>query len=522
MNVATVITRWADRYPEREALVCGDRRVSYQTLERRIERAARLVDDLGVVKGDRVALLMDNSIEFLEVYFALTRLGAWCVPLNTRLTADELTYFLNHCEALAVVYDATYEPTIRGCAERCSALAHFVCVGGWRWERAVDYDRVMDAGDTGDDGAHLGQESSGLDDIQAVMYTSGSTSQPKGAMLTNGNWLWNAMAMISTLSPENLAVNACAVPLFHTAGVQTNTFPTLVAGGKVVIIPTAGGFDAAVLARAIEVEKVRFVYMAPTMWAALAKLEDLDSYNFESLSLPLAAGGVVAGTTVKRLAEVLNEPLLYAYGLTEAAPLVSVLTRDDAPKHPGSVGKPVVTVDVRTVDDLSQDVAVGEVGEIIVRGPNVFSGYLNNPEATALGLRDGWLYTGDLGRFDNQRALYFVDRKKDMIKSGGQNVYAAEVEEVLTLHADVMQAAVIGVPDEKWSEAVTAVVVLRPGSTTGERELIEHCRARMASYKKPQRITFVEQMPTLATGKVDKVTVRRIYTSVLGKGAIDG
>ncbi|MDA8373779.1 MAG: AMP-binding protein, partial [Actinomycetota bacterium] len=356
-----------------------------------------------------------------------------------------------------------------------------------------------------------GEDEAGLDDVQAIMYTSGSTSQPKGAVLTNGNWLWNAMAMSSTLSAENLRINACAVPLFHTAGVQTNTFPTLVVGGKVVIIPTAGGFDAAVLARAIETEKVRFVYMAPTMWSAVAKLEDLDSYNFESLSLPLAAGGVVAGTTVRRLAEVLKEPLLYAYGLTEAAPLVSVLTRDDAPKYPGSVGKPAITVDVRIVDESGQDVPAGEVGEIIVRGPNVFRGYLNNPDATAQGLRDGWLYTGDLGRFDDDRALYFIDRKKDMIKSGGQNVYAAEVEEVLTQHSDVVQASVIGLPDEKWSEIVAAVVVLRPGSATGERELIEHCRARMASYKKPQRMIFVEELPTLATGKVDKVTLRRIY-----------
>jgi acyl-CoA synthetase (AMP-forming)/AMP-acid ligase II len=175
------------------------------------------------------------------------------------------------------------------------------------------------------------------------------------------------------------------------------------------------------------------------------------------------------------------------------------------------VGKPVITVDVRIVDDSSQDVPVGEAGEIIVRGPNVFRGYLNNPDATSHGLRDGWLYTGDLGRFDDDRALYFVDRKKDMIKSGGQNVYAAEVEEVLTQHFDVMQAAVIGLPDERWSEVVTAVVVLRPGKTIDESELIEHCRARMASYKKPQRMFFVEELPTLATGKVDKVTLRRMY-----------
>ena len=508
MNVATVIERWAERYPEREALVCGERRVTYGALDRRVATAASLMRHLGIGKGDRVALLMDNSIEFLEVYFALARLGAWCVPLNTRLTADELTFFLTHSAALVVVYDARYEGTVVRCAERCSGLAHFLAVGGRQWSQAVDYDALMES-EKGD--GRRGALEPGLDDVQAVMYTSGSTSQPKGALLTNGNWLWNAMAMISTLSAENLRVNACAVPLFHTAGVQTNTFPTLVEGGKVVIIPTAGGFDAAVLARAIEAERVRFVYMAPTMWSALAHLEGLDGYDFQSLSLPLAAGGVVAGTTVKRLAEVLREPLLYAYGLTEAAPLVSVLIREDALRYPGSVGKPAVTVEVRIVDDAGRELPIGEVGEIIVRGPNVFSGYLNNPEATAQGLRDGWHYTGDLGRLDSGRALYFVDRKKDMIKSGGQNIYAAEVEEVLTQHPDVVQAAVIGVPDEKWNEAVMAVVVLRPGSIAREEELIEHCRSRMASYKKPQRIALVEAMPTLATGKVDKVTLRRIY-----------
>ncbi len=508
MNIATVIERWADRYPDREALVCGDRRATYQELESRVEKAAGIVANLGIAKGDRVAILMDNSIEFLEVYFALTRLGIWCVPLNTRLTADELTYFLNHSEALGVVYDIAHEPAIRTCAGRCPALAHFISVGGCEWSTALDYDTAMSGAE---EVTSLGANEADLDDVQAIMYTSGSTSQPKGAMLTNANWLWNAMVMSSTLSPENLRVNACAVPLFHTAGVQTNTFPTLSVGGKVVIIPTAGGFDAAVLARAIETEKVRFVYMAPTMWTAVSKLEDLDDYDFESLSLPLAAGGVVAGTTVRRLGEVLKEPLLYAYGLTEAAPLVSVLTREDALKYPGSVGKPVITVDVRVVDDSGRDVPVGEVGEIIVSGPNVFRGYFSNPDATSQGLRDSWLYTGDLGRFDDDRALYFVDRKKDMIKSGGQNVYAAEVEEVLTQHSNVMQAAVIGLPDEKWSEIVTAIIVLRTGNATSERELIEHCRSRMASYKKPQRMIFVEELPTLATGKVDKVSLRRIY-----------
>ncbi len=511
MNISTVIERWAERYPGREALVCGPRRVSYGELDLRIERAATLFATLGITRNDRVALVMDNSIEFLEVYFGLTRIGAWCVPLNTRLTTAELTYFLTHSEAVAVVYDRAYEQAIKSCADACSLLDHFISVGDKddrEWDRAVDYCAPVAVRDRG---WYLGQGASGLDDIQGVMYTSGSTSQPKGAMLTNANWIWNAMALNVMLSPENLRVNACAVPLFHTAGIQTNTFPSLAIGGTVVIIPTAGGFDASVLARAIQSERVRFVYMAPTMWSALAKLADLDSYDFSSLSLPLAAGGVVAGTTVKRLAEVFDEPLLYAYGLTEAAPLVSVLTREDAPRYPGSVGKPVVTVDVRVVDETGDELPVGEVGEIIVSGPNVFRGYLNNAEATAQGLRDGWLYTGDLGRFDDERALYFVDRKKDMIKSGGQNVYAAEVEDVLTRHPEVLQASVIGVADEKWSEAVTAVVVLMPGSAAGEQELIEFCRANMASYKKPQRMIFVDELPTLATGKIDKVALRRIY-----------
>ncbi len=508
MNIATVIERWADRYPDREALVCGDHRATYKEFENRIERSVSILTDLGVFKGAKFAMLMDNSIEFLEIYFALARLGAWCVPLNTRLTVDELVYFFNHSGALGVAYDFAFERVVRACAARCPALTRFLSVTGSEWQEAVDYD---EAAPSESKGLRVGDPEPGLDDVQAIMYTSGSTSQPKGAMLTNGNWLWNAMAMSLTLSAENLRINACAVPLFHTAGVQTNTFPTLVAGGKVVIIPTAGGFDAAVLARAIEAERVRFVYMAPAMWSAMAKLEDLDDYDFESLDLPLAAGGVVAGTTDRRLAEVLKAPLLYAYGLTEAAPLVSVLTREDAPKYPGSVGKPAVTVNVRIVDDAGQDVATGEVGEIIVSGPNVFRGYFNNPDATAYGLRNGWLYTGDLGRFDSERALYFVDRKKDMIKSGGQNIYAAEVEEVLTQHPDVAQAAVIGLPDEKWSEIVTAIVLLRPGKGASEHELIEHCRSRMASYKKPQRVIFVEELPTLATGKLDKVALRRIY-----------
>ncbi|PSR23211.1 MAG: o-succinylbenzoate--CoA ligase [Sulfobacillus acidophilus] len=509
MNCATVLDYWANYQPNREAVICASRRITYHTLRFRVQKLVKGFVKLGVRKGDKVALLMDNSVEMLEINFALSTIGACMVPLNFRLRAEDIHFFARHSDAIGLIYHGFLEESIASLAVSDLGL-RWICRVGQGSRDCLLYEDLMSHDD-----AVLSLDVSGdMDDVQAIMYTSGSTGEPKGAMLTNGNWIWNAVGFNLILGAEALKVGVVAIPMFHTAGLHAIVFPVLFGGGTVIILPLRHGFNARDLAMAIAKESVTYTYMAPEMWTMLAQLPDSQAYDLSSMQRCLSAGGVLPVKTHDTLLSSYGLDVAKCYGLTEAGPLVTITTPAMQAINADTVGQPVSFCDVRLVDDEDRDVPVGEVGECIIRGPNVSQGYFKSPDVTRAYNKEGWAHTGDLLRMDENHLYYFVSRKKDMIKSGGENIFATEVEEVLNRHPKIAESAVIGVPHPKWGEGIKALIVVVGNDVLTADDVWEYCRVSMAGYKKPQFIEFVDAIPKLVTGKVDKVSLRRRYGSV--------
>ena len=511
MNCATVLDYWADYQPDREAVICQSYRITYQALRSRVNQLAHGLLGLGVRKNDKIALLLDNSIEMVETNFALSKIGACMVPLNFRLRTEDIQFFVRHSEAVGLIYHDFLETQVVGEATVDLGLRWICRVGEGNFGTHLSYENIMGNGARE---KSPGLPDADMDDIQAIMYTSGSTGQPKGAMLTHGNWIWNAIGFNLILGADTLKVGAVAIPMFHTAGLHAIVFPVLFGGGTVVVLPLRHGFSPSDLASAIAGESVTYTYMAPEMWTMLAHDSQSQSYDFSSMQRCLSAGGVLPEKTHETLLRNVGLDVAKCYGLTEAGPLVTISTPTMQAANGDAVGQPVSFCDVRLVDDHDVDVSVGEVGECIIRGPNVCQGYFKAPEVTELYMKNGWAHTGDLLRMDRNHLYYFVSRKKDMIKSGGENIFATEVEEVLNHHPKISESAVIGVPHPKWGEGIKALIVVVKNEVLTETEVLDYCRLSLAGYKKPQFIEFVDAIPKLVTGKVDKVALRQRYGSL--------
>ena len=508
MNCSTIVDQWAKYEPDRTALVCGEKRLSYGELKKRVNRLANGLVSYGIQKNDKVALLLDNCNEMIELNFALSKIGAWMVPLNFRYNADELQFFIKHSDSTFVVYHDFWRDKLEWVDSSNINIKSLICVGCLdkkKKDNRITYEEIIESGSTEEPGIEVQ-----MDDIQAIMYTSGSTDKPKGALLSHGNWIWNAIGFNLFVSPKALRVGVVPIPMFHTAGLHCIALPVMLMGGKLVILPLRNGFSAANLAKAIIDEKVTYTYMAPEMWTLLSQLP-AEQYDFSSMECCIGAGGVLPIKVYEKLLKDFGLNVIMCYGLTEAGPLVSPATIEQKAKSPDTIGHPLFFPEVRLVDDQDMDVAIGEVGECIIKGPNVCHGYYKSPELNKQLIKNGWLHTGDLLRMDQDKLLYFSSRKKDMIKSGGENIYAAEVENILNRHPKISQCVVIGVPHPKWGEGVKAIIIPKPGETLTEAEVLDYCKGAMASYKKPQVIEFVKEIPMLATGKVDKVTIRKKY-----------
>jgi fatty-acyl-CoA synthase len=354
-----------------------------------------------------------------------------------------------------------------------------------------------------------------LQDLQArfgdphlILYTSGTTGRPKGAVLTHANIFWNSINCSLAFGLTERDTTITFLPTFHAGGVGLFTIPTLHAAGRVVLMRA---FDPRQVCDLLGRERATLLFGVPATWLELLKLDYFTAASYPTLRVLGTGGAPCPMAVIDRLAE-RGFILLQGYGLTETAPGGTLISVEDWHRKAGTVGKPMAHVGLRVVDDVGRDVPPGEIGEVWFRGPNLFAGYWNRPEATAEAFTpDGWFRSGDLGRLDDEGFLTLVDRKKDMIISGGENVYSAEVEDALFAHPAVAEAAVIGVPDEHWGEAVRAIVALHPGSAASVEDLIEHCRGRLARYKAPKSVVFVDALPLNAAGKVLKPELRRLH-----------
>ncbi|WIM85911.1 long-chain fatty acid--CoA ligase [Candidatus Mycobacterium wuenschmannii] len=494
----------------RAALVSDGEHITYADLDRRTNQVAAALLALGVRKGDRVAALLVNSAEFIQVLMGCAKIGAVTVPINVRLAGPEIGYILADSGAdVLIFHDPLAAQATRAVTEPGVRVRHLVRAGGVPAPGEFGYgDLVSGAEPEPVDGDVDGR------DPAFVMYTSGTTGRPKGAILTHDNLLWNAINVLGTdmgLRAEDVTV--AVAPMFHIGGLGAHTLPLLYVGGTSVIMPS---FDPRATLQAMADHRVTVQFMVPAMWTALTQVPDFDSFDLSALRFAMGGGSPVPLTVIDFMRE-RGVPFTEGFGMTETAPLVTILDADNITKRAGSIGRVAMHVDARIVDDDDRDVATDTVGELIVRGPNVFAGYWMKAEASAEAFRGGWFHTGDLGRMDAEGYITLVDRKKDMIISGGENVYPIEVEQVLFRHPALLDAAVIGGKDPKWGERVVAVVVADPATQAPcAEEIVAWCRERLAHFKCPRDVHFVAELPRNATGKLLKTALREQFTGIKG------
>ncbi|MCH8627629.1 long-chain fatty acid--CoA ligase [Arsenicicoccus piscis] len=487
-------TRRARMSPAKTALVDRGTRTSYGELDARAVRLAHGLRGLGVERGDRVAYLGLNSATFVETMFAVAKLGAVMVPLNTRLAAPETAFVLADSEPRMLVWDDPFEQVVTS-PEVAELGLQTVQVG-------AALDAVRDAGSD-----EPLDESVSLDDLFMIQYTSGTSGRPKGVMLTHGNVTWNVYNILVDVDVTSEEVALVTAPLFHTAAPNQLLFPTILKGGTALI---EARWDAERAIDLIESEGVTFLFGVTTMYYALLHSPRFASADLSTLRLALSGGAPLPEAL---LAAYLDRGLMIVqgYGLTESSPGATMLRPADGMRKIGSAGTSCFFTDVRVVDPVGEDVGRGGTGEVLVQGPNVTPGYWRSPDATAGALdEDGWLRTGDVARVDEEGYLYIVDRLKDMIISGGENIYPAEVEQAIYEHPGVAEVAVIGMPDERWGEVGRAVVVAKPGAALSESDILDHLDGRLARYKIPRRVDLVEELPHNASGKLVKTRLRAI------------
>ncbi len=506
MSHGEQLARAARRHPDRIAFCYRDQRRSYAETDERVTRLARALQDRGVRRGDRVAVQMFNRLEVVESYLAACRLGAIAVPINFRLVADEVGYILSDSEPAALVVDADLAATSAAARRDLAAPAAVLVTGGAVAEAgpgAEDYEQALAAADPAPLDIDVPES-----DPAFIMYTSGTTGRPKGAVLTHQNLVMNSSNVMITqgISGDD-EVWLSGLPLFHIGGLNGILF-YLMAGGTSVILGS-GGFDAAEVVDLMEREQVTSCYFVPTQWRDICAVPGVRDRKLALRRISWGAS-VAPPSVLEAMADTFpGVPNFNMFGQTEMSSVTCVLRGEDAVRKMGSVGKPVINVEARIVDSEGSDVPTGEVGEIVYRGPTVMQGYWRNPEATEASFEGGWFHSGDLCVADDEGFIRVVDRTKDMIVSGGENIYCAEVEAAIDAHPKVAEVAVIGVPHPKWVETPRAVVVPSDAADPPtEQEILEHCRQRLASYKKPTSLVVVDTLPRNASGKVQKFRLR--------------
>ena len=495
------IAHFGRRTPEKLAVVdlASERRHSYAQFDARISRlAAHLRDRLGVARGDRVAVLAMNTSDTLEVQFACGRLGAIFLPLNTRFTVPELQFIVNDATPRVMVHDSDLSDNALAVARLCQTPSTLLLGTGGTFEAAIAASAPLDR-----------CESVTLDDISTIMYTSGTTGQPKGAVITHGMTFWNCVNLGGPAYISPSSVFLAVLPLFHTGGLNCYTNPVLHAGGTALIMRA---FDPGTALQLISDAKlgINSFFGVPSIYQFMAQHPAFAHSDFSRLIIG-GVGGAPMPVPLLKVWEQRGVALQQGYGMTETSPAVLTLDREDAARKAGSSGKPVLHTEVRIVLPDGSDAAVGEIGELWVKGPNITPGYWNRPDANRSSFTDGWLHTGDAARIDEEGFYYIVDRWKDMYISGGENVYPAEVENVLHQLTAVAEAAVIGIPSEQWGEVGMAIVAVKPGHSLAADEIHAHCAANLARYKCPRMIQFVEALPRNATGKIHKPTLRKNF-----------
>jgi acyl-CoA synthetase (AMP-forming)/AMP-acid ligase II len=492
-----VLAHHATRTPDRVLARAGDETVTYGEMATRSTALAGGLRERGVGPGDVVGLLAYNCLEFLETIFAANHLGAIAMPINWRLAAPEVRYILEHSAARALVCDDELAPLAADATEGLDLGR--VCIGtapeGWT--------RFDDVRARGPAPSRVPVDG---DDVHRLMYTSGTTGRPKGVMITHANLAWKNLAHLVEFGVTSADLGLACGPLYHVGALDLTT-TTLIAAGATTIVHRT--FDAAAVVDEIERSRVTTVWLAPAMVNAIMALPDVERRDLASVRLIINGGEKMPIPLIERLQRTFPSAWFAdAYGLTETVSGDTFLDRDHLVAKLGSVGRPCLYLELEIWDEDGRTQAAGRPGEIVLRGPKVFKGYWRDPEATAAAFAGGWFHTGDIGVVDEDGYLFIVDRLKDMIVSGGENIASSEVERVLYEHAAVLEVAVVGRPDDRWGEVPIAFVALRPDAQATPDELIDHCRGQLAKFKVPRDVRFVDALPRNPSGKVLKRELR--------------
>jgi len=500
VNWFGVLAHHATRSPGKAMTVFEGETTTYGEMAARAAALAAGLHERGVGRGDVVGLLSYNCPEFLETLFAANYLGAIAMPINWRLAAPEVRYILEHSEARALVCDEALVATADDATKGMDGTLLRACVAPAApagWTALADL--------RGDPGAVAPVLASG-DAVHRLMYTSGTTGHPKGVMLTHANLAWKNLAHIVEFGFTGDDLGLACGPLYHVGALDLTT-TSLIAAGATVIVHRA--FDAAAVVDELERSRVTTVWLAPAMVNAIMALPDVELRDLSSVRVVINGGEKMPIPLIERIQRTFPSAWFAdAYGLTETVSGDTFLDRDSIITKLGSVGRPCLHLELDIWDEDGRSVAAGERGEIVLRGPKVFTGYWRDPDATAKAFAGGWFHTGDIGVRDEDGYLYIVDRVKDMIVSGGENIAGSEVERVLYEHEAVVEVAVVGRPDERWGEVPVAFVVVRAGAVVTPEELVEHCRANLATFKVPKDVTFIDALPRNPSGKVLKRELR--------------
>lgn len=503
-GIGSWLTKRGDISKNKLALVYQERRFTYSEFNLRVNRLANGLWELGIRKGDRVAALLLNGNEFLEAFYACAKLGAVYVPINFRLGASEVEYIMNDTGAQIFIYSAQLLNVAKEVISH-TRLSHGIQVGGQPEDAVLGYESVLDANSDKEPVFDVEWE-----DLFLIMYTSGTTSRPKGVMLTHFSFRSTLLDVLNCAPFRSSDTGLTVAPLFHAGAMMNWTMPILYQGGTVVI---EDKFEPVSLLQTIEKWKITSLFLVPAMWVTIKNTPEIDKYDISSLHFCIT-GGATTPAPVIEFYQKRGISLMEGYGMTEADGIYVILDQESRILKNGSVGKPFMHVEVKIVDVNDREVPPNTPGELIARGPNIMKGYWNKPEATREVLKGGWLYTGDICRIDEEGYIYFIDRKKDMIISGGENIASAEVEYVLSRHPNIREVAVIGVPDEKWGETVLAVAALDdPNQSVTIEDLQQFCEGKLARFKFPRLLEVVPELPRNPSGKLLKASLRKLYTA---------
>ncbi len=498
--VGELLKRAAHKAPNKTAFVYNDESRTFREMKIRANQVAGWLQSENISIDDKVGFILKNGLPFVEVFFGVSLSGAVGVPINFRLQADEVEYIVNNSDSKLLIIDEEYAPMIQSIRERMPKVEKVVVVGS-QHEDFISYDSIFNQPVE----AKI-VETLRDDDPCMIVYTSGTTGKSKGAVLTHKNLCQNGMNMLWEAGIGLNFKQLVVAPLFHIAAMSTLINNCYVQGTSYI----HREFDPVAVLETISKEQINSIFLVPAMWNFLFQVPQLSSYDLQSVQIGITGGAIAPVELKKRIMHYFpNAGLFDAFGQTEMSPVTTCLHPEDTLRKPNSVGRPVINVEVRVVDDEMNDVPIGKIGEIVYRGPTTMKEYYKNPEATEEAFAGGWFHSGDLVRMDEEGFIYVVDRKKDMIISGGENIYPAEIEEVLYTHPDILECAVIGVPDKDWGENVKACIVVKPGKSLDAEDVIQYCAKKIASYKKPKEVEFLEQLPRNAAGKVLKQVLRK-------------